>query len=390
MKLIKLFSMLIPFVLMQGCSITNEYADTELKDAYLDEHFTTSEQIIPQEDLFKVSPAMLEYIDKRLADVANPGMQADRLIRDLFSPDYMNIRYVHDANFTPAETFEKGLANCMSLTLLSYVLVNNTGLKARFMNVEVEENWNVSERYTQLNGHVNLEIEEPTSNSSVIYMYGKTYKVDFLPMLSAQVKSKKTLTKRQITALFYNNKGAESMANSNRALAYQYFKKASQLAPEQAGVWGNLASLYRQAGHIAQAEKLYAHAIKLAPDNLNIQENLALLYEKTGRQSLANNLYDKVERARKHNPYYYSMLAEEALYKNNPEQAISLFKKAIRIERRDHTFYFGLAKSAMQMNQPKQAEKYLIKAKKLAEDSREKEKYQSKISALASLVAKAY
>lgn len=390
MKLIKLISMLALLAITQGCSITESQVSVKPQNMYLDEHFETDETIVPQQELFQITPAMREYVEKRLLHIANPGMQAKTLIKDLFSPDYMNIRYVHDANFTPAETFESGLANCMSLTMLAYVLVNETELKARFMNVEVEENWNVSRQFTQLNGHVNLEVEEPRSNSHVVYFYGKVFTIDFLPMLHTKAKSKRTLTKEQITALFYNNKGADALADYNHSLAYQYFKAASQLAPDLVSVWGNLASLYRQTGHIKEAEELYTYAIAMAPDNLNIQENLALLYRKTGRHSQADKLYSRVERARKNNPYYYSMLAEQALFRNEPEQAMSLYRKAIRLQRKEHTFYFGLAKTAMLMNQLEDAEKYLQRAKDLAKGAREKQKYESKISALASLVVKAY
>lgn len=390
MKLIQLISMLVLFALLQACSMTGHQTDFKPANVYLDNKFKTEKTIVSQQELFAITPEMQAYVKNRLLPITNSKTQAATLIQDLFSPDYMNIQYVHDANYTPAQSFENGLANCMSLTLLSYVLVNETPLIARFMNVEVEENWNVSRQFTQINGHVNLEVEEPKSNSHVVYFYGKVFTIDFLPMLQTKVKSKKTLTKDQITALFYNNKGADALVANDQALAYQYFKAASQLAPDLASVWGNLASLYRQTGNLKEAELLYEHAVDLAPSNLNIKENLALLYKKTGRESKANALYDKVENARKNNPFYHAMLAEEALYRGEPEQARRLFRKAIRLERREHTFYFGLAKTAIQMNQLKEAEKYLQKAQQLANTAREKQKYQNKISALSNNFAKAY
>ena len=390
MKLIHLISMLIIITLAQGCASTDTKTQFNAQSIYLDDEFHTDKKIVSQQELFAITPQMQAYVESRLLPITDPKQQAVTLIKDLFSPDYMNIKYVHDANYIPADSFENGLANCMSLTLLSYVLVSQTQLKANFMNVEVEENWNVSKTATQINGHVNLELKAPANALHTIYLYGREFTVDFLPMLQTKAKSKKKLSKAQITALFYNNKGADALIAEDRALAYQYFKAASQLAPNLASVWGNLASLYRQAGHLEEAEALYQHAMTLAPNNLNVKENLALLYKKTNREAEANVIYNKIEQARKSNPFYYAMLAEEALYRSEPKVAMGLFKKAIRLERSEHSFYFGLAKAAYLLDQPEDAEKYLRKAVKLTQDKRAKKKYQNKISTLTNIVAKAY
>lgn len=140
MKLIHLISMLIIVSLAQGCASTEPKTQFNAQNIYLDDEFHTDKKIVSQQELFTLTPQMRAYVETRLLPIANPKQQAVTLIKDLFSPDYMNIRYVHDANYIPADSFENGLANCMSLTLLSYVLVSETQLKANFMNVEVEEN----------------------------------------------------------------------------------------------------------------------------------------------------------------------------------------------------------------------------------------------------------
>lgn len=385
-------SLLLVFVvLIQGCSTTNRINTQTLQSPYLDQYFPYEGVIETEQDMFNLTPDMRRYVQKRLS---SPQMstrkKAETLIRDLFSPEYMNIAYRHDANFYPAETFDKGLANCMSLTVLAYVLAEHAGLDTEFMSVEVEENWNVLAQTTLLNGHVNLEISTPESNSQVFYTHQRSFVIDFLPMLNVKPKSKTPLSKDQIAALFYNNKGAEALTENKPNLAYQHFKRASLLAPKMSSIWGNLASLYRQSGHIEQAENLYLHATQLDPNNLNIQENMALLYRLTGRERQAKTIEDKVYNARKNNPYFFAMKAEEALYKNDPSNALALFKQAIKLNRKEHSFYFGMAKSALLLNQFEQAEKYLLKASNLSKDNRQKLRYQNKMTALSNLVAKAY
>ncbi len=378
-------------VLIQGCSATSYLATNTTKPMYLDQHFQYQGAIEAESDMFKLTPEMRRYVNLRLSSpTASIKRKAETLIRDLFSPDYMNIVYQHDANFSPAETFEKGIANCMSLTMLAYVLADHAGLDAKFMNVEVEENWSVLEQTTLLNGHVNLEITTRESNSQVFYGEKRAFVIDFLPMLNIKSKSRDALSKSEIIALFYNNKGAQALTDGDLNLAYQYFKSASLLAPKLSGIWGNLGSLYRRSGFIQEAEDVYLHAYRLDPKNLNVQENMALLYKLTGREEKSRAIYEKLLNHRKSNPYFYAMQAEEALFKNNPKKAFNLFKQAIKLDRREHSFYFGLARSSVMQGEFEQAEKYLQRARKLSKDARQKQKYQSKMAALSNLVAKAH
>ena len=299
MKWYQLSLWLILVVFTQGCSVTNSSTPAALSNVYLDQHFEFSGKIESEQDIFSISPAMQHYVRSRLLNKEGTRIKTKILINDLFSEKYMNIEYSPHANFTPAETFEKGLANCMSLTLLSYVLINEAGLDGRFMSVSLEENWTVSPQATLLNGHVNLEVRPLAASGEVVYQAAEGYVIDFLPMLNNKIGAKKSLSKSQIIALFYNNKAADALADRDYTLAYQYLKQATLSAPNLASVWGNLASLYRQTGHIQQAENLYHHALSMAPNNLTIQENLALLYKLTGRSEQAQKIYTKGTRCQK-------------------------------------------------------------------------------------------
>lgn len=378
-------------VAIQGCSTTNKLNTSNYIAPYLDQHFPYQGEIEAEQEMFVLTPEMRRYVNTRLSSAQMTTKQkAETLIHDLFSPSYMNITFRHDANFSPAETFENGLANCMSLTMLAYVLANHAGLKTKFMSVEVEENWNVLQQTTLLNGHVNLEVSTAKNNKQIYYSEQRSFIIDFLPMLSTRSKSKKALSKNQIIALFYNNRGAQALVNGNKGLAYLYFKRASLLAPNISAIWGNLASLYRQSGFIDEAESMYYHARELNPNNLNIQENLALLYKLTGREDKARLINQKIYQQRKTNPYFYAMQAEQALINNKPKKAFDLFKQAIKLDRKEHTFYFGLAKSSVMLNKLELAQKYLKRAANLSSDERQKRKYQNKIAALSSDVTSAY
>lgn len=384
-----LVSLMISLVLLQGCQSTQSVQMKVADNIYLDDKFPLTQRIETMDEIFYVSPQMREYVITRLNGLPSVKAKSERLIQDLFSKEQLNIHYVHNANFSASETFDKGLANCMSLTMLAYVLVNEADLHAEFLDIEVEENWNVYSNMTLLNGHVNLKVssKEPRMNNLLMELSKRSYTIDFLPMLNTKIISKKTLTKQQIVALYYNNKGADALEIGNINLAYQYFKSATVLAPNTIAPWSNLASLYRQQGFLSQAENIYINALHSDPDNLNLKENLAILYRVTERVEAADKLTAEVHAKRQQNPYYFAMLAEEELRHDNAHEAVKLFKKAIKLNSQEHLFFFGIAKASLLLKNYQDVEYYLQKAKILSEQPQDQQKYQNKISALATITA---
>ena len=76
------------------------------------------------------------------------------------------------------------------------------------------------------------------------------------------------------------------------------------------------------------------------------------------------------------------MLGAIAYEKGNFFESISKFKKAIKLQKDEHQFLFGIAKSLIAVGKFDKAQNYLQKAHSAAENSSDKNKYQSKLSAL--------
>lgn len=66
--------------------------------------------------------------------------------------------------------------------------------------------------------------------------------------------------------------------------------RASELAPDSAEIWTNLALLKERAGQLAQAEACHRHALALLPGNQQILHNLGLLLFKARRFDEAETL----------------------------------------------------------------------------------------------------
>lgn len=372
---------------LTGCVQTPQ-THTSLPDSiYLDHQFDKNITLETPEQIFYVSKKMSNYVKTRLLTTNGTEAKAKRLINDLFSEQHLNIDYSHDANYTASETFERRLANCLSLTVLSYVLIKEANLSAAFIDVEIEENWNKVNGINMLNGHVNLRVSAK-KQSHIIDFLAPTITIDFVPLINIPVLSTKILTKNEIIALFYNNKGGEALAMGQLDKSYKYLSEATRYQPNNASIWSNLASLYRQSDYFVEAELIYTHAMKLDPNSLNLKENLAILYKYTNRVELANELIREVRDKRQRNPFYQSMLAEESYYKYDYVNAISFYKKAIRLDKSEHSFYFGLAKSYLMLNDLDNADKYLSKAKSMSSENKQKQQYQNKLTALKNVTAK--
>jgi len=388
MKILTLIAFLFFVIQMSGCGSTGKAPPDKLSaNIYKDELFPSKHTVETEQEIFYVSKPMRSYIRQRLSDKLNATSQSKRLLQDLFDPNQLNIRYAHNANLTAAEVFEQGVANCLSLTLLSYVLVEQTDMDAVFVDVSLQENWTVENGISLANGHVNLKVFRSVNNNEFNFI-NRVVTIDFLPMLNVPVLSQRALSKQEIMALFYNNKGANALINGERDIAYAYFKQATMHGPALAETWGNLASLYRQSGELELAELLFKHGIELDPSNLTIKENLARLYELTDRSGAASTLNNEVKRKRKNNPYFYAMQAALDYNDGNYRKSVRKYKKAIKMHDKEHQFLFGLAKSYLKLNEYDRANYFLKKAHNMANSEQDKELYRSKMSALQRLTAK--
>ncbi|MDO6719263.1 hypothetical protein Q4575_07630 [Psychrosphaera sp. 1_MG-2023] len=385
MNHIKYAILIFSCVLMYGCAThTPIFKAKAPKNIYLDHEFGAAPALETEQEIFKITEQMERYVYLRLKPIRDIPARTKRMIQDLFDPNQLDIRYVHNADLTASEAFEQGAANCLSLTILSYVLAQEARMEAKFMDVKVQENWTYNNGVRMLNGHVNLHIKEPIIHS-ILLKNESTYVVDFLPMLNGPKRSSKRLYKNDIIALFYNNKGANALVNNELNKAYHYFKQATILAPTITESWGNLASLYTRKGFIAETETILQYASSIDKSNLNLQESLAYLYQSTGRQELANDLFAKIRKVRTKNPYYFAMLAKTSFDKGHYRASISHFKKALKLNNQEHQFLFGLAQNYWQLGEHKRANYYLERARSLADDYLDKEKYESKIYALQNM-----
>jgi len=363
---VKMITILFSLSLLACQSTTSNNIDSIIQPTYLylDDDFNTSQKIIieTEDDVFGLDEQMSAMVTNKLLPIRDPKKRANKLLRNIFANESVNLAYKSDANLIASEAYHSQKANCMSLTIMAYALAKEAGLNVKFQDIKVPEYWVRNGNYNMLTGHVNLVLTMPVSPNKLV-VYGKELlQIDFDPAVYKKSFPKKVISKNTVLAMFYNNKGAQFLATKNYDHAYVYLKQATLVDPQFSSAWGNLGILYKLNNFHETAIKTYEHAIALDHDNLTALSNLALLLRDRGDFEQAGPIEKKLFKKRNSNPYFHALLADEAYFRGDNTLALSYYKKAIRMNKKVHEFYFGMAKVYYAQNKFNKAESALNKA----------------------------
>ncbi|WP_286232442.1 tetratricopeptide repeat protein [Thalassotalea sediminis] len=360
-------ALLMTTILLTGCSSTQtvkQTAPTNFEQLLNDQVFPDYQlyRIETIEEVFALDQEMKDFVRNKLITEKYYLRRASKLLKHIFSKEDIDLAYQNNANLTAAQAYHSKTANCMSLTIMAYALATEAGLNVKFQSVKVPEYWIRNGEHNMLTGHVNLSVTEDR-DPHMLVVYGKEIMaIDFDPSVYRSRFPKKTISKQDMLAIFYNNKGADALVERNYDKAYAYFKSAIKANPTFSSSWGNLGILYRFNKHYNLAEKSYNVAISLDKDNLTAYKNLTYVLRRQGDLEAVERINNMLNEKRHKNPYYQAMLADEALFRGEYLLAKRLFNKAIRLKKSGHEFYYGLAKVYYALGEAAKAEKAIKKA----------------------------
>ncbi|MCW8833748.1 MAG: tetratricopeptide repeat protein [Colwellia sp.] len=373
-------------LVLYSCQSTSDlaYQSTPLSSLYLDEQFLlpSSWKVETEQEIFMLDDAMTEMVEKKLMATNSTQKKARLLLKHIFSQDNIALSYASDANVTARDAFHSKTANCLSLTIMAYALAEKAGLNISFQQVDIPEYWVRNGLYNLLTGHVNLVIHSQPDPKKNIIFGTDAMQIDFDPFVVKQSFPKRVIEKNTVLAMFYNNKGGQSLVVGDYSLAYQYLKAATQADQLFSPAWGNLAVLYKLTNNMDIAEQTYRHAISLNANNLTALANLAILLRSQGQYVEADTIESKLHLKRSKNPYYQAVLADEAAYRKDYVQALIHYKKALRLDNSIHELYFGLAKVYYQVGNIASAKKMMRKAIKLNKTKSTEYQYIAKLNFL--------
>ncbi|AOT09177.1 tetratricopeptide repeat protein [Pseudoalteromonas luteoviolacea] len=336
-----------------------------------------------QKEIFVLDEQIITSLEKHFRQDSQPELKhAELIMQFLLENGDASLSYMSDANLTASQTYQNLNANCLSLSILSYSLSEFLNLEAEFQRVHVPEYWATSRGYNFLSGHINLKIHEDRTKyftKQVLHTSPRTLTIDFDPNSRQQAFKTTPISKERVTAMFYNNKGAINMVENQYDLAFSYFYAAINMDQNYSSAWANLAILYRMAGDLNTAERLYEQAIALDPDNNTARGNLAVLYDLTDRAEQAEVIRESLHQFRKSNPYYVLTLGNQAMEDGNIGKAIRHYRNALKLNNKLHEGHFALAKAYYAKGDIQLTKIHMKRALDLAEFEHNQIQYKGKL-----------
>jgi len=287
----------------------------------------------------------------RIAGKGTPVDRLNRLQQALFDDKRFPFSYETRGTFTAAEAYYRRQGNCLSFTNLFVALGRSiripvtTALVTRIRSSEQEGDLIV------VNTHV----------VAVLSSAGENLLYDFDRSRRNQPAAIRSLDDLWITALYLNNRGADELRAGHNDIADGLFESSVRLAPELGAAWGNLGVARRRLGRTSGAFEAYRKALAIEPDNPTILANLAALYASLGRREEADAalLAANMSKASAHVLVVRGYLE---LTRGQPAEAARFFRRAHRMAPKAPEPYIALARVELSRARPDKAERYLRKA----------------------------
>ena len=370
-----------------GCASKTSTQDVDLNTYFHDEHFTAVTTLPTPEDIFTLPEQALVDLKRELKRSQSPLHQPKKMMHEWLA-DYINatdggFRYADNLTRTASETFNDRQGNCLSLVVLTAALAEAVDVKVEYQDIGIPPIWDRQGGFYLVNGHINLKLL-PADKSNVFNITTRSIQIDFLPERAMQGYSTQRINKSTVTSMFYNNLAAEALIVGNYDRAYGLLKLALAEQNQFLPALNTLAVLYRYKGLDAQAEALYRYALTVSPEDMNALNNYAIMLSVQNRLDEWAEVHKVLELARIRNPYYYYGMAQQAYLEREYQDALSWYKRAIAKADYRHEFYFGLSRTYWVIGDEQLAEKHLKKALSLTKDSKNKQRYQAKLHAMAS------
>lgn len=327
------------------------------------------------EQIVAIPPDLREMLQQRvIAPVSSREQRLVKLVHLIFDEDAMHLEYDPYATHTVAETWQTHRANCLSFTLMFVTLARAAGIDAQVQEVAQVVTWHQDQGVIYNVGHVNVGVN----------LNGRTAVVDLDRNVLYDRYGPRPITGERALAHFYNNRGAEHMADGNTAQARVYLDAALAVAPDFPAGWNNLGVLDTREGRLDHARQDYERALQLQPRHAAALTNASALYRRLGDARRAGVLAKRLVQVQKRDPFAQFRFGNEAEQRHDYAQAIAYYQRAVRLYSSAHPFHFGLARAYFLAGDTRRASLEMMRARDLAGEDADvmRATYQAKLDSL--------
>ena len=302
-------------------------------------------QPVDARQIFAMSPAMLQYAERELAQSSHAREPRRELIDALYNRGKLRLRYDAGATRSAAEAFDDRAGNCLSLVIMTAAFARHIGLQVTFQSVLSDDAYSrVGDLYL-VSGHVNLVLNR-ASRPAVASLFANqepgALTVDFLPAADLVGQRTRASEETTIVAMFMNNRAAEALAEGRPSQAYWWAREALQQDRGFLAAVNTLAVVYSRLGLMAQAEGALRHVLVQDPLNTSALSNLVRLLDRTARFAESREVAERLTRVQPVPPFHYFDQARQALAVGDAALARRLLAQELRLQPHQHEVHFLL------------------------------------------------
>ncbi|HDS1580611.1 TPA: UDP-N-acetylglucosamine-peptide N-acetylglucosaminyltransferase [Stenotrophomonas maltophilia] len=296
------------------------------------------------------------------------------LVEMIFDRHGLDLQYDANATYTVEQVWQQRRANCLAFTLMFVALAREAGIQARVQEVGQVVSWyqDQDNGVVYSVGHVNAGVE----------ISGRYATVDLDRNVLYDRHGPQPVSRARALAHFYNNRGAERMAEGDLPGARAFFDASVAQDRAFSSVWNNLGVLDNREGDIDAAKRALDRALQLDGRQDAALTNASALYRRLGLDAQANALDRRLQSVQREDPFAQYMLGTQAERAGRLQDAIRYYRQAVRLYDSAHQFHFGLARVYFLAGQLKRADRELTRAQLLG-GAPEQARYQAKLDSLA-------
>jgi tetratricopeptide (TPR) repeat protein len=279
--------------------------------------------------------------------------QLRRIQSALYDPTRFNLVYDAGTTLTAEEALEAGRGNCVTSTSLFIALARARGIRVRPGYVTPRAIGEKKGDLVFVTTHV-VAVFENFQRSVVFDFYRESQEPSTVELID-------DLT---LAALYLNNRAVDRLSRGELEAAEHDFDIVVKLAPQFVAAHANLGVLRRRRGEVSGAFDAYRKALALDPDNPVVLGNLAALYASLGRSRDAKAALELADLGEA-TPYTILARGDLEMADGRYDDALKLYRRAARAGPRLPEPYVAIARLERARGRPAEARRAIDRALRL-------------------------
>lgn len=347
-----------------------------------DRLFAPPGQPVSPEEVFALSPAMLDFAQKHLSTLQRMSDPRRALVEVMYQKSGLQLSYDATRTRNAAEAFDAREGNCLSLVIMTAAFAKWLDLHVGFQAVLTDETYSRTGSLVMASQHVNLELGPPPVRPAITRSNVDSLVVDFLPPSELRGQRTRALEARTIIAMYFNNRAAEALATGRRDDAYWLAREALRQDPAYANAANTLGVIYQRAGHEPQAEAALRYALAHEGSVVNALSNLLPILQRQQRHGEAAAAAARLAQLQPVPPFQRLEEGRLAMAAGNFQQAHELFQQELRLQPYQDEVHFWAAQAAWRLGRPAEAARHMAYARDYSLDRGSQARYSAKLEAL--------